>query len=118
MNDHPADPPLVPPLSVTARVTRSVLSCMALAIVTFGLWATIQFIVAAQVSDQTQSETVGLSTLIFAPLGAAVAGITGLVVGAVSRKGKLRWNLLWTQLIFLAICAGIVAWIVLDSQPK
>lgn len=113
-----ADP--VPPLTTSDRVFRSVIAGGALGVATFLIWATVQFSVAANLRGNI-SETVGLSAIIVAPIAAAVAVLAGLAIGALSRKGKLRWNLLWAQLVFILICAGLITcivWIPANSQSK
>jgi hypothetical protein len=101
----PAEPP---PLTASGRIIRGLLAGTVLTIAVFVMWMIVQFSIAATLSG-TDAEAVGLTAIVTGPIAGVLAGIAGLIIGALSRKGKLRWGVFWTLAVFLVL-SPLWAW--------
>lgn len=90
---------------------RAIGGALVLSVLVLAVWGTIQFAAAASATSQYMSERLGYQALVTAPAAGAVALLVGAALGAVTPKGRLRWRILWSTVVFAILAAGWAAYL-------
>lgn len=93
-------------LTVGDRVGRSFLGGLAFGMLVFLFVGVILWIPAAAAQSKKMQELYGYSAIFVSPLAAGLGMIAGLVFGAMTPKGRLRWRALQTTGVMILLALG------------